>query len=208
MENVVRWVKQNQQVVILSIIFGIVILIFGGVLFSKQAAPQPTENLTELMSEEPILESSEFVTVYADIKGAVSKPGMYQIETNARVLDLVNMAGGFTAEAAQDQVNFSQLVEDQMVIYVPTSAEDLQQWQERQIVAEIPTKSAAVSAKVNLNTADTATLQQLNGVGEKKAAAIIAYREENGSFKSIDELKKVAGIGDKTFENLKAEIEI
>ncbi|WP_245249715.1 helix-hairpin-helix domain-containing protein [Vagococcus allomyrinae] len=151
--------------------------------------------------------SSELLPIYADIKGAVVRPGMYQIPQNARVLDLVNMAGGFTAEAAQNQVNFSQMVEDQMVIYVPTSAEDLSEWQEGQlgVRAEGP---ATTSTKVNLNKADSSELQQLNGIGEKKAAAIIAYRQENGSFNSVEELKKVSGIGDKIFDNLKDEIEV
>lgn len=61
---------------------------------------------------------------------------------------------------------------------------------------------------INLNTATAADLQKLNGIGEKKAEQIIAYRQEKGSFKSIDELKEVSGIGDKTFAAIKDQLTI
>ena len=68
--------------------------------------------------------------------------------------------------------------------------------------------SVAENNKVNINTADAAQLQKLNGIGEKKAQQIISYRQENGQFKAIDELKQVSGIGDKTFAGLKDQLEI
>lgn len=208
MESLTRWFREKPQWLMIMVGAGAVLLM-GLIFVARQLRQRDVEEpLIQVMSETSQTEiSSELLPIYADIKGAVVRPGMYQIPQNARVLDLVNMAGGFTAEAAQNQVNFSQMVEDQMVIYVPTSAEDLSEWQEGQLGgrAEGP---ATTSTKVNLNKADSSELQQLNGIGEKKAAAIIAYRQENGSFNSVEELKKVSGIGDKIFDNLKDEIEV
>ncbi len=208
MESLTRWFREKPQWLMIVVGAGAVLLM-GLIFVARQLRERDVEEpLIQVMSETSQTEiSSELLPTYADIKGAVVRPGMYQIPQNARVLDLVRMAGGFTAEAAQNQVNFSQMVEDQMVIYVPTSAEDFSEWQEGQlgIRTEGP---ATTSAKVNLNKADSSELQQLNGIGEKKAAAIIDYRQENGSFNSVEELKKVSGIGDKIFDNLKDEIEV
>ncbi len=208
MTNIVRWIKVNQQAAIMLVISSVAVLVMGVIFLGKRETVTQTESSIEKMSEEETTETSGETVIYADVKGAVLQPGMYQIGNQARVLDVVNMAGGFTEEADQNQVNFAQIVEDQMVIYIPTSAEDLEQWQERQAGERANGVKQTASSKVNLNTADSLTLQQLNGIGEKKAAAIIAYREEHGSFKTVEDLKKVSGIGDKTVENLKDEIDL
>lgn len=207
MTGIIKWIKGNQQVVVILAISGMVVLIMGVIIWARRPVSEPVKSPVQMISDDSQTASSSEVTpIYADIKGAVVSPGMYQLPQNARVFDLINMAGGFTEEAVQDHVNLAQLVVDQAVVYVPTSSEDLATWQEGQ--GGLTGEKESTSAKVNLNTADLSELQQLNGIGEKKASAIIAYREENGSFKSIDELKKVGGIGEKTFENLKEEIEV
>lgn len=212
--RVKKWLRGHQPLILLIGVSVIFILGVGLFLLSKgQRSSKPTtfsvlEESLESQSDESSTKG-EGRQIYTDIKGAIVKPGMYRIAENARVLDVVNLAGGFTEAADQKQVNFSQIVEDQMVIYVPTSAEDLAEWQSLTPAnQETVATKAQESAKINLNTADSLTLQQLNGIGEKKATAIIAYREEKGSFKTIDEIKEVAGIGDKTFENLKNDIEV
>jgi competence protein ComEA len=74
------------------------------------------------------------------------------------------------------------------------------------IVFSLFTSAAVLAETININTADAAALDKLNGIGEKKAEAIIAYRTEHGEFKTLEDLKEVSGIGDKMFEKIKADI--
>ena len=144
--------------------------------------------------------------IIVDIKGAVKNPGVYQAEADMRVIDIIDLAGGLSETADADTVNLSQRVADQMVIYIPAIGEEA----DRPItVAENPLaeqesgNGVTGTEKVDINTADAVLLQTLNGIGEKKAALIIAYREENGSFQTIEDIMEVSGIGEKTFEGLK-----
>lgn len=144
---------------------------------------------------------------FVDVKGAVKKTGMYRITQGMRLMDAIDLAGGFTAEADQNQVIFSKLLTDQEIIYVPKVGEEIP------TITEPPQQGTSTAAsgttqKININTADATELRQLSGIGEKKAADIIKYREENGSFQTVEDLTKVSGIGEKTLENLKDSITI
>ncbi len=159
---------------------------------SNQSPEQPEES-------EPVQE-----IIIVDIKGAVKNPGVYKAEADMRVIDVIDLAGGLSEAADADTVNLSQRVTDQMVIYIPAIGEEA----ERPIAA-VPENPLAEqengngvsgTEKVDINTADAVLLQTLNGIGEKKAALIIAYREENGSFQTIEEIMEVSGISEKTFE--------
>lgn len=100
-------------------------------------------------------------------------------------------------------VNLAQVAVDQESLYIPKVGEEPPP-------AAMPTgggsasagASSSAGALVNLNTATEAELQTLSGIGPKKAADIIAYRDQNGGFKAVEDLKNVSGIGDKTFERL------
>lgn len=151
-------------------------------------------------------------TWYVDIKGAVKIPQVVPVTPGMRVHDVVEMAGGVTGEADQSQVNLAQLVTDQMVIYVPKVGEEVSSSTEA-LVADSKVTESAVSESsgdgtsdgdlVNINTADTTMLQTLSGIGEKRAADIINYRETNGLFETVDDLDQVSGIGEKTMEKLR-----
>ncbi|MFV8806111.1 helix-hairpin-helix domain-containing protein [Aerococcus urinaeequi] len=151
-------------------------------------------------------------TWYVDIKGAIKVPQVVPVTPGMRVHDVVEMAGGITGEADQSQVNLAQLVTDQMVIYVPKVGEEVSPSTEA-LVADSQVTESAVSESsgdgtsdgdlVNINTADTTMLQTLSGIGEKRAADIINYRETNGLFETVDDLDQVSGIGEKTMEKLR-----
>jgi competence protein ComEA len=151
-------------------------------------------------------------TWYVDIKGAIKVPQVVPVTPGMRVHDVVEMAGGVTGEADQSQVNLAQLVTDQMVIYVPKVGEEVSSSTEA-LVADSKVTESAVSESsgdatsggdlVNINTADTTMLQALSGIGEKRAADIINYRETNGLFETVDDLDQVSGIGEKTMEKLR-----
>lgn len=162
--------------------------------------------------------------VVCDISGAVKHQGVYRLKNGARLEDLIEKAGGLTKDAQLKAINRSQLLKDQDKIYIPGKGDKAEAAQTaNSAAASAPAASTSTSASssaasassgpasgdlINLNTATAADLQKLNGIGEKKAEQIIAYRQEKGSFKSIDELKEVSGIGDKTFAAIKDQLTI
>ncbi|HEX5350574.1 MAG TPA: helix-hairpin-helix domain-containing protein [Trichococcus sp.] len=161
---------------------------------SNQSPEQPEES-------EPIQE-----IIIVDIKGDVKNPGVYRAEADMRVIDIIDLAGGLSETAAADTVNLSQRVTDQMVIYIPAIGEEAERpiaVTENPLAEQESGNGVSGTKKVDINTADAVLLQTLNGIGEKKAALIIAYREENGSFQTIEEIMEVSGIGEKTFEGFK-----
>jgi competence protein ComEA len=135
-----------------------------------------------------------------DLKGAIVQPGVYELEGGARVHELLKMAGGLTSEADELAINLAAPLEDGMVIYIPKKGEvtDYSQTSHQE----------QDDGKVNINVALSEELQTLTGIGPSKAEAIIAYRDENGSFKELEGLLEVSGIGQKSFEKLKDEITI
>lgn len=158
---------------------------------------------TEQM-EEPIVEK-----IMVDVKGAVKYPGVYELTTDDRVIDAIEDAGGYVEEAETTAVNHAQKLQDEMVIYIPKIGEPIENFSTNgQVVTTSSENDNDSSDKVNLNSADETALTTLPGIGPSKAQAIIAYREENGSFKTIDDLKSVSGIGDKTFEKLRELIDV
>ncbi|MDN4495310.1 helix-hairpin-helix domain-containing protein [Ureibacillus aquaedulcis] len=157
----------------------------------------PTEQAEP--KEEPIIEK-----IMVDVKGAVKSPGVYEVTTADRVIDAIERAGGYTAEAQSMAVNHAQKLQDEMVIYIPVTGEEIgQNLINGQVTSSPATSTESLDDKVDLNSADEAALTTLPGIGPSKAQAIIAYREESGPYQTIDDLKNVSGIGDKTFDKLK-----
>lgn len=153
-------------------------------------SPQQTETPE---NENPIIESA----VMIDIKGQVAKPGVYELAPGSRMQDAIDAAGGLTPEADSRAINLALIVADETSLYVPATGEEIV------LPASGQTASAGGSSLININQATEAELMELPGIGPSKAAAILAYREEAGSFKTPEELTEVSGIGDKTFEQLK-----
>ncbi|HEM3549210.1 helix-hairpin-helix domain-containing protein [Streptococcus suis] len=163
---------------------------------------EQTSNSSELVEETSTEVSEEPSQLVVDVKGAVAKPGLYTLEANARVNDAVEAAGGLTSQADPKSINLAQKLSDEAVVYVASKDENIS-------VVASTTASSAMSQEekntslVNLNTATEADLQTISGIGAKRAADIIAYREANGRFKSVDDLNNVSGIGDKTMESIR-----
>lgn len=187
---------------------------------SQEAVSESTAQPTAAQS------SASPQQMYVDVKGAVKNPGVYQINGNMRVVDAIELAGGLTRSADKKQINLAQKLTDQQVIYIPLRGEIKgnraiaaapNQSPQAPATADSGTESGAATdaatgqsagqgAQINLNTADKSKLQELNGIGDKKADQIIAYRQAHGQFKSTEELKDVPRFGDKTFNNLKSSI--
>ncbi|MGE6719004.1 helix-hairpin-helix domain-containing protein [Peribacillus frigoritolerans] len=195
-----------------------VAFVAGGIYFFSQQGEDPadTEDIFSVTAKEAEMEQSvnesaaEPEIIKVDVKGAVKSPGIFTAQAGDRVIDLISSAGSFTEKADMDKVNFAQIIEDQMVIYVPEIGEEDKGNLEN---IQVGTSGDAVNkgtsgGLVNLNTATQEDLQTLTGIGPSKATAILEYRETVGKFKEVDELKQVTGIGDKTFERLRDSISV
>ncbi|MCL1630437.1 helix-hairpin-helix domain-containing protein [Sporolactobacillus sp. CPB3-1] len=150
---------------------------------------------------------SQQKTIVIDIKGAVQKPGIYHVQDTDRVIDAIEQAGGFTEHADRDKINLAQKLTDELVIYVPKKGEKESSAFLTSASSEIADQQTG-NDKINVNTADEQTLQNLPGIGPAKAKAIIQYREEHGPFKNADELTNVTGIGDKSLERMKPNLQL
>lgn len=203
--------------------FILLLLLFGYFLFSQEKSTNeqlqlissdPQNTFVQEEKEEQQVNLQETENVIVDVKGAVKHPGVYELTTEHRIIDAIKQAGGYTKEADSTTVNHAQKLQDEMVIYIPKKGEDvseqLQVIQNQTVISanSNSNSSSTSNGQVNINTANESELTMLSGIGPSKAQAIIAYREENGPFKTIDEIKNVSGIGEKTFEKLKDSITV
>ncbi|NNU83048.1 ComEA family DNA-binding protein [Geobacillus sp. BMUD] len=139
-------------------------------------------------------------TAVVDVKGAVVNPGVYEVAADARIRDVIALAGGLTDEADETKINLAAKVRDEMMIYVPTKGEAAPA---PDAIGKSPSDGSRDGPQVAINTATEEELMQLPGIGPAKAKAIVAYREEHGPFQQVEDLLNVAGIGEKTLEKLK-----
>lgn len=143
----------------------------------------------------------EIFPLLVDVKGAVVLPGVYELKKGERVDHAIKRAGGLTAEADVNAVNFAQHVSDEMVIYVPVQGEEVSPYS-----FSLGAVEQQENQLIDINTADITALLELNGIGPQKAQSIIEHRETNGRFNTIDELTEVSGIGLKTLEKIQNQI--
>ncbi|HGI4916376.1 TPA: helix-hairpin-helix domain-containing protein [Streptococcus agalactiae] len=144
--------------------------------------------------------------VTVDVKGAVNHPGVYSLPSQSRVTDAIKRAGGLSNLADSKSVNLAQKLQDETVIYVAQKGEKITVVEEKK-ANNIATQGNS-KGKINLNKADLSSLQTISGVGAKRAQDILDYRDSQGGFKTIDDLKNVSGIGEKTLEKLRQDVTI
>lgn len=174
------------------------VLILGGWLvyyFGQSSTEAPIKVAkTTAKSKEPSHK------VYVHVAGAVKKPGVYQLDEGSRVIEAIKKAGGFIKGANQDSLNLAAKVSDSQKIIVEAKSD---------AIAGTPTTSGMpTETKINLNTATEQQLDELPGIGEVMAKRILEYRTEIGSFKSVDQLKDIEGIGPKKFEKIKNKVSL
>ncbi|PEF04902.1 competence protein ComE [Bacillus thuringiensis] len=135
-------------------------------------------------------------TIIIDVKGAVNKEGVYEMKEGDRVKDAVQKAGGFLSEVDMKKVNLAQIVQDQMLLYIPSKNESEQGM----------FTSSKGDGKIRINTAAKEQLEKITGIGSRKAESILKYREEHGPFQKIEDLLEIDGIGAKSLEKIKDQI--
>ena len=166
------------------------------------------ENQSNEIDEEEAENKESKIKVH--ISGAVKNEGVYELEEDARIIDVIEKAGGTLEIADMKNVNLASKLEDGMKIYIPKQGEEVtnsnQEVEEN--IALGNTSKESSKGKININKASKEELDTLPGIGESTAEKIINYRKEHKSFKSIEELKEVKGIGDAKFEEIKDLVDI
>ena len=183
-------------------------------------------NISKIIKNE-IEEIDTTKKIKVDIKGLVANPGVYELDENSRVIDAINSAGGLLDEANTRSINLSKILKDENVIIIENKQEpekiieyiyqecncpkvndacinnqEVVNFQEEK-KDENSSENSEENKIVSLNSATIEEIQSLPGIGEAKAKAIIEYRDENGSFQSVEDIKNVSGIGDSLFEKIK-----
>lgn len=150
----------------------------------------------EISAIEEAAEDEKSEPVIVHICGAVVNPGVYELPPGSRIVDAVDKAGGLSVDADESYVNLAAVPNDGEQIFIPTIEESVIMKQTRQ-------ETGVSSGKVNINTADKALLCTLPGIGDTRAADIIAYRQEHGNFSSIEDIMQVSGIKEGSFQKIK-----
>jgi competence protein ComEA len=188
-----QWLERHR------IIFFFVLIAFAlaGVVLIQvlQPRPEPIHLTTSTPPPTPAsTPTPQPLRVY--VSGAVHRPDVYTLPPESIVKDALVAAGGATDEADLDRINLALPVADGQHIYVPRMGEEN---------PPVPSPSAASPSdgKININTADSAALEALPGIGPVTAQRIIDHRLANGPFTQIEEIMDVSGIGPATFEKIK-----
>ncbi|NMA96239.1 MAG: transporter [Clostridiales bacterium] len=190
-----------------------IIIVLSGNLFLKDMGRHPAKlddttdgghNLNDIFEDEDranTTDIAENIKIY--IIGQVHSPGVIELKEGSRLIDAIELAGGMLNDADRDRVNLALRVQDEGMYKIPKIGEEI----EEEII-QIDTSGLGDISKVDINRASLEQLQTLHGIGPAKAKAIIDYRENNGSFRVIDDITKVTGIGAKTFEQIKDSITV
>ena len=217
--------KHKGKICIIIFVLFTLYTIYDTYSFETESEVKTKKNETVTKKDEKE-EKTKNETVLVDVKGEVNTPGVYELTSNNTVIDAINKAGGLTKISDTSNINLSKKLEDEMVIIVYSKAE-IQKMEEDKIVCP-PCNNACITeedekakldekeentaetpmGKININTADETALQTLDGIGETKAKAIIEYRNKNGNFKTIEDIKNVSGIGDSVYEKIKDNITV
>lgn len=212
MENL----SQKQKIIVYVI--GVIVFALLGLYTWKKSENVDYESIEEeilnieIQEEEVIVEESEEIVIH--VIGAVNDPGIVRLSLGSRIIDVIEAAGGSKEEADLNQVNLAYIVEDGQKIHIPSINEEVEEFSNSGYNEYISSNEGnniiinneGESQKVNINTASKEELMSLNGIGEATADKIIAYREENGKFNSIEDIQNVKGIGEAKFNNIKENI--
>lgn len=227
------------------LLVGLISVILFGLIFFLWFSGKNGEELEDIVINEEVNNDDDVIKddttveciVTVDIKGEVVNPGLYKVECDKRIQDVIDISGGVTSNADTSVLNLSKKVFDEMVIivyskkevtnFIEVKQEEVKKEQECQnqsevkndaciesvnksttttditITEEKTSQSITSQNSININEASKEELTKLSGIGDSKALKIIEYRNSNGPFKTIDEIKNVKGIGNSIFEKIK-----
>lgn len=225
MQEFIQKLSKKQKIMILSgviVVFIIILVVAFKYFYSEDKTENSQKTFQEEQVKENIIEQFEFTKsknkIVVHVIGEVMNPGVVELNEGARIIDAINKCGGVTENSDLSIINLAFLLEDGIQIYIPKKNENLE---EKQLVVSDAGKSVIMesatkenenkdtgTAKVNINTANEEKLKTLPGVGESMAKKIVEYRNKNGKFSSIEDIKNVTGIGESKYDSIKDYITI
>ncbi len=192
--------KIIQKLIIFSLAFGLIFICLTGCEAKEEEFLLAESSEIEVTQEDYIQETSkETKDCYVFICGQILNPGVYCVSSDSRICDVIDMAGGCLETADICAVNQAALVTDGSQIYIPAVGE---------CEAEGAGSTIWKDSRINLNQATKEELMTLPGIGETKAEQILEYRENHGSFSSIDELMNISGIKEGVFQKIQDYIRV
>lgn len=225
--------SKNQRILIIAILVIILIVFFilHGIFYSNNNELIVTNEVNEISNDKwEKISSNSYAKrdgkIVINVVGEVNNPGVVTLDEGARIIDAINAAGGKTEKADISEINLAYVLDDGIRLYIPSFSEMKEKKLENStnskdiissdtgvsnIVMEevnVEKKNTNEIKKININKASKDELKQLSGVGDSVAQAIIDYRQKNGKFNSIEDIKKVPGIGESKFHNIEKMISV
>lgn len=221
--------KLNKKHKIIIIISTIMVIGLGYYVYSKENSKN---EMSDLQVEEGNIENNQSIKeekkIKVHISGAIKNEGVFELDENSRIIDVIQQAGGLTEQSYTKYINLAEMLEDGSKIYIPTKEEienQEKQNEEQENKKDIETFKNTITInqnennqkykstnqkikKININTATQEELDSLPGVGASTANKILNYRKENGKFKTKEDIKNVSGIGESKFNKIKDLIEV
>lgn len=205
----IEFLKQRKIVIIICIL---VIILVGWKIYdsSNFETEEESQIMDSNIQESKTEDEEELVIVH--VTGEVKKPGVVRVKEGSRVEDIVKAAGGLTENADISNINLAYVVEDGTKIRIPSTDDEKQEEYITQSIGEgiimQEESNSSSNTIININLANETELEELPGIGASIARRIIEYRNKNGKFKSIEDIKNVTGIGDSKFEKIKSLIRV
>ena len=188
-EEIILFLKQNFKIIAAAFLCSVLFVVAGFYYFSSSSSGNNDNinfNVQKSSEDNQNGEQKEDENkIFVDVKGAVKNPGVYETTKEKRVKDIIEEAGGLLEDADTSNINLSQKLRDQMVIYILKKGEKPKQ------IGEASSVGNSNDAIININTASKEQLMKISGIGKTKAEAILAYREKNGEFKKKEDITKV-----------------
>ncbi len=210
----------NKKQKIIFIVIGTLMVMFIGYYIIKKQDDYKYKEIETIIEEDSAAnavnyeEKIEDTSIIVHVTGAIKKDGIIKAKQGDRIADVIEKAGGITEEADLSKINLAYRVSDGQKIYIPSINEKNLQTETEEYITNEAGKNIIVEEeetnkeKVNINTATQTELETLSGIGPSTALKIINYRNENGKFKTKEDIKNVPGIGEQKYESIKENINI
>lgn len=203
--------KQKTTILIIAIIVAIGMIYF---IYNKNQIRSDINLESEILisntSENKTNVEIQEDLVIIHITGSVKNPGIVKLKDGSRIEDAIEAAGGLTENADITNVNLAYVLDDGVKIRIPSITDEkngdeqiLEEGSGENIIEETNMTLGASTKEVNINKATETELQSLPGIGASLASRIIEYRNQNGKFSKIEDIKNVNGIGDSKYDNIK-----
>ena len=195
----------NKKIYVIIIICITIVYIGIKYVFNQEENVEFEESLfIEENVQNEVIQEPQKIKIH--ITGEVNNEGIVELEEGSRIDDAIKAAGDITELADLSKVNLAYELSDGQKVYIPSVNEEIEEYATSDAGENVLEEKSSSNGKIDINIASSEELQTISGIGESLANRIIDYRNSNGKFKSVEDLKNVSGIGDKKFEDIKSKI--